>query len=182
MRYIPASLAVVIVLLATAASSTAQTITVFDTNGAQFGGNVSYGGHGVDWEMTADSRVLWSNVRFRASVGQGRWVNESATPSDPTVTRVGVSVINHGRFDPYVPIRPYGGVGISLYVPQGINIDPVLGLHGLAGLEAVGNQWSVGPEVQLDLPAHRYDPYSINPTDNWLHPTLRIGVFARRRL
>ena len=182
--YMPVT--VIAALLAAVTPSAAQTITVYDTNGPRLGGSVSYGGHGVDWEMSLDSRLLWNRVYFRALVGQGRWVGEEATlppaGTDPTVTRAGFAVIKTGPFDAYAPIRVYGGGGLSALIPRGVRMDTVVGLHALIGIEAVGDRWSFGPEVQIDLPTRTYNRYSLDRPGSYLFPTARIGIFARRRL
>ena len=183
-RYMP--VAVIAALLTVVTPSAAQTITVYDTNGPRLGGSVSYGGHGVDWEMSLDSRTLWNRVHFRALVGQGRWVQGEATlppaGNDPTVTRAGFAVIRTGPFDAYAPIRVYGGAGLSALIPRGVRMDTVVGLHALIGIEAVGDRWSFGPEAQIDLPTRTYNRYSLDRPGGYLFPTARIGVFARRRL
>jgi hypothetical protein len=182
--YMP--LAVIAALLAAVTPSPAQTISVYDTNGPRLGGSVSYGGHGVDWEMSLDSRAFWNRVHFRALVGQGRWVEGVATlppaGNDPTVTRAGFAVIRTGPFDAYAPVRVYGGAGLSALIPRGVPMDTVVGVHALIGIEAVGDRWSFGPEVQIDLPARTHNLYSLDRPGSYLYPTARIGVFARRRL
>ena len=182
--YLP--VAVIAALLSAVTPSAAQTISVYDTNGPRVGGSVSYGGHGVDWEMSVDSRMLWNRVHFRALVGQGWWVGSEATlppdGNDPTVTRAGFAAIKTGPFDAYAPIRVYGGGGLSALIPRAVQMDTVVGLHALIGIEAVGDRWSFGPEAQIDLPARAHNRYSLGRPGSYLFPTARIGVFARRRL
>jgi hypothetical protein len=186
MRQASTALALIAGVLLTAASSAAQTITTYDMNGPRLGGSVSYGGHGLDWEMSLDSRTLWNRVQFRATLGQGRWVGSEATlppaGNDPTVTRAALSIIRNGPFDPFVPVRPYGGVGLSALVPRGVDMNNVIGLHAFVGIEAVGQRWSFGPELQFDVPARVHNSFSIEAPGSFLYPTARIGFFARRLL
>jgi hypothetical protein len=173
-------------VLLTASSVVAQTISVNDTNGPRIGGSISYGGHGVDGEIAIDSRTFWNDVQFRAVIGQGRWVGVNATVppagSDPTVTRAGVSMIKNGPFDPYAPVRIFGGGGVAAFVPRNVALGTVVGVHILAGIEVVGDRWSFGPELQIDSPLRNHYRLPAAQPGTYLSPTARIGFFARRRL
>lgn len=173
-------------ILLTATPLLAQTITVNDTNGPRLGGSISYGGHGADGELSLDSRTFWNDVQFRAVVGQGRWVGVVPTVppagTDPTVTRVGVSMIKNGPFDPYAPVRIFGGGGVAAFVPRHVALGTVVGVHILAGIEVVGDRWSFGPELQIDSPVRNYNRFTAPAPGTFLSATARIGFFARRRL
>jgi hypothetical protein len=186
MRHAVASLIVIVVLLTTATSSTAQTITTYDMNGPRLGGGVSYGGHGLDGEISLDTRTLWNHFQIRASVAQGRWVGvERTVPpagTDPTVSRAAISIIKNGRFDPYAPVRLFGGLGVGVLVPRGVKMSTVAGFHALGGIEAVGDRWSLGPEIQIDGPLRHPDPLTLERPGQFLSLTARIGFFVRRRL
>jgi hypothetical protein len=186
MRQIAASLTTIVVLLVTASSTTAQTISIYDTNGPRLGGGVSYGGHGLDGEISLDSRTFWRNVQFRAVVGQGRWVGMDPTVppagTNPTVVRAGVSVLKHGPFDPYTPVRAYGGFGLAALIPRHVEMNTVVGFRALVGIEVVGERWSFGPEVQLEGPMQNSSRFTADKPGTSLSPTGRIGFFARRRL
>lgn len=172
--------------LLTASPALAQTISINDTNGPRIGGSISYGGHGVDGEIAIDSRTFWKDVQFRAVVGQGRWVGVNATVppagSDPTVTRVAVTMIKNGPFDPYAPVRIVGGGGVAAFVPRNVALGTVIGVHILAGIEVVGDRWSFGPEIQIDSPLRNRYQFPAAQPGTYLSPTARIGFFARRRL
>jgi hypothetical protein len=174
------------IILSLTGSAGAQTISIHDTHGPRLGGSVSYGGHGLDTEISIDSRTFWKDTQFRATLGQGRWVGIDPTVppagTDPTVTRTGVSIIKNGPFDPYAPVRYYGGVGLGVLIPRGVDMRAVAGFHALLGIEAVGDRWSFGPELQLDGPIRNRNRFIAVTPGTYLSPTARIGFFARRRL
>jgi hypothetical protein len=93
-----------------------------------------------------------------------------------------VSVIKNGPFDPYAPVRFYGGAGVGALVPRRVDLRAVAGFHALLGIEVVGDRWSFGPEVQLDGPLRSHNRFIAAAPGTYLSPTARIGFFARRRL
>jgi hypothetical protein len=167
----------------TAASAAAQTITLHDNSAARAGLRVGYGGHGVDWDTSIDSPLLADLVRFRGSVGHGRWDSEFDSYADPVVTRLGASalIFIRSRYD----LRPYVGLGLSAYVPRGGTFTTRTGRRLIAGAEGSGERWTVGLEVEIDLP--RQDEVGGHPSrfvpfvNNELFPAGRIGIAVRRR-
>jgi hypothetical protein len=121
----------------TAAISAAQTITVFDDSGARAGLKVGYGGHGIDWETSSDSRSFADFVRVRGFLGHGQWVDWDSANAG-RVTRAGAAVIlMRPRLGP-VDVRGYVGLGIAAYLPQRVDSRThsaarfILGMEGRA--------------------------------------------------
>ena len=166
-------------------------ITVSDPDAPRatiYGG---YGGHGVDWEMAGDSRAFASTLRLRGFVGQGRWVGATNAPPpaglDPTVTRAGVLVMLSERPDYSSSLKAYGGLGIAAYVPRGVDMNTQFGLRIILGLEAIADGWSIGPEIQVDVPrrdtfrdSRRISVASVADGTR-LMPTARVGIAVRKR-
>jgi hypothetical protein len=177
-----------------AAAQAVMEITVTDPNAARatiYGG---YGGHGVDWEMAADSQAFAASlVRIRGFVGQGRWVGTVDThpPAglDPTVTRAGVLAMVSERPDFRRTFNAYVGLGFAAYIPRGVAMKTQFGAHVVLGLEAIGDGWSIGPELQFDVPHPKPVPgivaSGLSGADlydgNKLMPTVRIGVAIRKQ-
>ena len=192
MRHIQWSLATLVLAVTTAPQAAAQTITRIDVDSARASVTAAYGGHGLDWEASIESRQLAEHFRFRAGVGQGRWVDgfETSPPAGtaPTVTRMSVDVIfvalsdvPHSRTGPraWPVLRPYGGIGMSAYLPHGADMNPQRGARIIVGMEGSGERWTVGPEVQIDLPQTN-DISRPHHGDDLLF-TGRIGIAVRRR-
>jgi hypothetical protein len=161
----------------TAAIFAAQTITVYDNSGARAGLKVGYGGHGIDWETSIDSRSFADFVRFRGFLGHGQWVDwDSAVVG--RITRAGAAVIlMRPRIGPE-DVRGYVGLGISAYLPHRVDLSTQSGLRLIIGMEGSGERWTVGPEIELDLPKSK-DTAGFQRTE--LLPTGRIGIAIRRR-
>jgi len=192
MRHIRLPLAILVLVAATSRQTAAQTVTKVDTDSARASITSCYGGRGLDWEASIDSPQLADHFRLRASVGQGRWVDgfESSPPAGtaPTVARLAADVIfvalSHvppqGTGPRAWPVlRPYGGVGISVYLPRGVDMIPQRGVRIIAGMEGSGDRWTIGPEVQIDLP--RTNTISRPHHGDDLLFTGRIGIAVRRR-
>jgi hypothetical protein len=164
----------------TSASAGAQTITTYDNSGARASLRIGYGGHGIDWDTSVDSPLLADLVRFRGSVGQGRWASEFDSSPDPTVTRLAASAIVFipPRY-PQDDLRPYVGVGLSAYLPRGVGVNTRTGTRLIAGLEGSGERWTVGLEVELDLP--RLNNVDRPAIGDDLFLAGRIGIAVRRR-
>jgi hypothetical protein len=190
-------LSISLIVFLTAGPAVAQELTelsISDSDAARatlFGG---YGGHGVDWEMAADSRALGGVLRVRAFVGQGRWVGgiDTQPPAglDPTVTRTGVLVMLSERADYSSSLKAYGGLGFAVYLPRRADMNAHFGTRITLGLEAQGDGWSIGPELQIDVPRPRFfsngGPVkdvvdSLSPPGKHLMPTGRIGIAVRKR-
>ncbi|HKE83949.1 MAG TPA: hypothetical protein VKB50_09350 [Vicinamibacterales bacterium] len=174
-------LTVLTVLIGVPVLGTAQTITVRDVHAARVGGRVGYGGRGVDVEGSVDSPLLAELFRFRGSMGLGHWVGIGEVPppagSSPLVTRVSGAALLFIPSWQLPNLRGYAGIGISSNLPHDPYLAPQRSTRLIFGMETSGDRWDGGPEFECDLP---------NPSDNYvagaeLIPTLRIGVFMRRR-
>jgi len=185
---------VLVTLLTTAMPAAAQEvaeITVSDPNSSRVTLYGGYGGHGVDWEMAAESHAFADRVRIRGFVGQGRWVTELDThpPAglDPTVTRAGVLAMVSERQDVRRTFKAYGGFGLAAYIPRGGAMKTQFGAHVVFGLEAIGDGWSIGPELQFDVPQPKPVPGVLGLTaaaregGTGLMPTARFGVAIRKQ-
>ena len=177
MRIVRALTATTILTVATAATAPAQTITLIDDSGPRASIKVGYGGHGLDWETSIDSRAFADRLRFRAGLGQGRWSTEYDSYEDPTVTRLAASALAFIRTRN--DLKPYVGLGFSAYVPRGVDIPRQTGARFILGAEGSGDGWTVGGEVELDLP---HDRPSVDrlPVSRRLFFTGRIGIAVRR--
>ncbi len=177
MRPIPLVTAVAVILFCTIAlPSAAQTITMYDDSGPRASMRVGYGGHGLDWETSIDSPLLAERIRVRGGLGQGRWDSEFDDYRDPTVTRFAASAI-YFLASPS-EIRPYVGLGLSRYVPRRAELRAQTGKRVIAGMEGSGERWTVGAEVEIDLPDF---PGPGEATGGQLYPAGRIGIAIRRR-
>jgi hypothetical protein len=171
-----------VIVTGCAAASSAQTITLEDSSAARAGVRIGYGGRGPDLAASVDSPRFADLVRFRADVGVGRWTDwfESYPPAgdDPSVTRMAAAVLVFIRRPDLPNMRAYGGIGVSAYMPNGVDMPRQRGARLIFGIEGSGEHWDVGPEVEIELPSfHESIPY----IGNNLLPTARIGVAIRRR-
>ena len=173
MRRMHVLTAIVALTCATAANARAQTITLLDDRGPRASLKVGYAGHGIDWETSVDSPLLADLVRFRGGVGWGRWDSEFDSYPNPLVTRFGASALIFipARHD----LKPYVGLGISAY----LHSNPSTGTRLIAGMEGSGDRWTVGLEVEIDVPHSKgRERPSVEPTHLFL--TGRIGLAIRR--
>jgi hypothetical protein len=73
-------------------------------------------------------------------------------------------------------VSSYLGIGIAAYSPLGVEMSRQTGKRAIWGIEGAGDGWTLGAEVEADLPDSRdnrlagYD----------LIPTVRIGFAVRR--
>ena len=183
MRLIRVLTAFVIVIAAADAGSAQTSITLEDSSAARVGVRIGYGGRGPDLAASFDTPRLADIFRFRADVGVGRWTDwfESYPPAgnDPSVTRMAAAVLLFVQRPELPPnIRMYGGVGISGYIPNGVEMPRQRGGRLIFGIEGSREHWDVGPEVEVEFPAARE---SIPYVGNNLLPTARIGIAIRRR-
>ena len=173
-----AAIAIVILIVATAAPAGAQTIVPLpDYDAARAGLRVGYGGSGVDLQASVDSPRFGSLVRFRADAGHGHWLGINSNGNEPRVTRVAASALLY--FAPaHRPEFPaYVGLGIGAFVPHGDGFPTRMGARLIAGMEGSGDRWTVGLEVELDLtPGTPLDRF---PGKDLL-PTGRVGIAIRR--
>jgi hypothetical protein len=174
MRRIHVLTAIVAMTCATAANAGAQTLTLSDDRAPRASLKIGTGGHGLDWEASIDSPLLADLVRVRGGVGQGYWDSAFDSYADPIVTRLAASAIVfiRSRHD----LRPYVGLGYSAYVYSTLHT----GTRLIAGMEGSGEGWTVGLEVEIDVPRSggRARPSVDNSN---LFPTGRIGLALRRR-
>jgi opacity protein-like surface antigen len=177
MRRIRVLAGTLIVICATAVSAGAQTMTIIDNSSARASLRLGYGGHGPDWDASIDSPLFADLVRFRAGVGRDRWDSEFDSYPDPTVTRFAASAIIFIRSPS--DLRPYVGLGLSRYVPRGGDWNAQTGKRLIAGMEGSGERWTVGVEVEIELP--RDSGLDRPAVGNELLPTGRIGLAVRRR-
>jgi hypothetical protein len=163
----------------TAAISAAQTITVFDNSGARAGLKVGHGGHGIDWETSIDSRSFVDFVRVRGFLGHGQWVDWDSADAG-RVTRAGAAVILMRPRLGLEDVRGYVGLGIAAYLPHRVDSRTHSGVRLILGLEGSGERWTVGPEIELDVPNMGKDAAGLERRNDLL-PTGRIGIAIRRR-
>jgi hypothetical protein len=158
------------------ASAGAQTITSYDNRGARASLKVGYGGHGIDVEPSIESPLMADLLRVRGGVGWGRWDSEFDSYDNPTITRLAASGLV------YIPTRntlkPYVGLGFSAYVPRGTDMRTQTGARLILGAEGSGDGWTVGGEVEIDVP--RTARLDRPPGGNYLFPMARVGLAIRR--
>ena len=97
MRRIYDVIATITLIAGTAATSTAQIITVYDTSGTRAGLKVAYGGHGIDWETSISA--------WKAQESGGPSVQSSNSISPAPVTARVHSVARK--------LLPTGRIGIA---------------------------------------------------------------------
>jgi hypothetical protein len=167
-------------ILALAAPCVAQTITLINPDGARAGVKVGYGGRGPDVSASIDS-PQFGGLRMRLDAGIGRWVGMDSQPppagTNPVVGRVAAMAILTWR--PYPEnFRPMIGLGYAAYVPHHQEMLKQRGVRVLLGFDCVVDQWSVAPEIELDVPSYGGRPMR---TGADLLPTHRFGIAVRRR-
>jgi hypothetical protein len=177
MRLIRVVTAIVTLISATAATSAAQTITIDDNRAPRVGVTIAYTGHSPDFEASVDSPLLGDLVRFRAGVGRGRWDSEFDSYANPIVTRMAASAIVFIR-QPHL-VKPYLGLGVARYIPRAVDLQAQTGMRLIAGMEGSGERWTIGVEVEIDLP--RYGGSDRAVVQEQLYPTGRIGFAVRRK-
>ena len=165
----------------------AQTLPAYPADGARAGLKGWYRDGRVDWEASMDSFLVLNSLRLRGSIGNGRWEGINAEPLAgghfPSVTSLAASlIVTRGYDDPFTGrtdehFRWFAGAGIAAYIPHAPGMFTQRGLRILAGMEFLGRQWSVGPEVDADLP-------NLSEQDRFvtvdLHPTIHGGITIRR--
>ena len=171
----------IVTLLGSVPGTASAQITVIDTSSTRAGVRVGYAGRGPDLEASIESPLFGDAVRFRGGVGTGHWVSEFGqrppAGTDPKVTRLAASGILFLRRHPMTDyIRPYVGLGIAAYLPRGVDMNIQRGVRLIVGMEGSGDRWTLGPEVELDLP-NQQGP---SVADDLLL-TARIGIAIRRR-
>ena len=176
MRCIRAGVASVTIICATASTSAAQTLTLVDDRGPRASVRIGYAGDGPDLETSVDSPLLGDILRLRGAVGFGRWDSEFDSDRNPTVTRVAASAITFIRQP--TDLKPYIGVGLARLIPDNAGFKAQTSTHLIAGMEGSGDQWTVGVEVEVDLP-HQH-PFDRPLAGNELYLAGRIGISIRR--
>lgn len=166
-----------ILIAGSAAGAGAQIITSYDNSGARASAKVGYGGHGLDWDASVDSPLMADFLRVRGSLGRGKWRSEFDSYDDPIVTRLAASAIVFIRSPR--DLKPYVGVGVAAYVPRGIDWNTRRGGRLILGMEGSGERWTIGLEVELDLPNE--SPNARRGIDDDLYMAGRIGLALRRR-
>jgi len=174
-------LTAIVTLLASAPWTASAQITLIDTSSTRAGVRVGYGGRGPDLEASIDSPLFGDAIRFRGGVGSGHWVSEfdqrPPAGTDPKVTRFAASgILFLRRHQTADYLRPYVGLGIAAYLPRGVDMNIQRGMRLIVGMEGSGDRWTVGPEVELDLPGQQ----GPSVADDLLL-TARIGIAIRRR-
>jgi len=173
-----AAIAIAILIAAIAAPAGAQTIVPLpDYDAARAGLRVGVGHGGrLDLQASVDSPRFVSLVRFRADVGHGHWVGINNERFAPRVTRFAAS----GQLYFWRRGRPasssYVGVGIAAFVPHGDDFATRTGKRLILGMEHSGDRWTVGPEIEIDLPPGQLDRFG----RRGLVPTVRVGIAIRR--
>jgi hypothetical protein len=153
----------------------AQTMTTEDLNAARASVRLGYGGDGPDWDVSLDSPKLADAFRIRAGIGHGSWVGINQNRTEPAITRLSAVALLYLRprqvtFDFF----GYVGAGVVALMPQRSGTTTQLGTRVVLGMEGTLGRWTIGPEVEVDLPR----PDSGPPA---LVPTLRGGFALRRR-
>jgi hypothetical protein len=77
---------------------------------------------------------------------------------------------------PLPNLRPYWGVGIARYTPHDVDMDAQRGVRLTFGLDALGDRWTIGQEVELDIPHTK----GLMNTGQDLVPSVRVGIALRR--
>jgi hypothetical protein len=97
--------------------------------------------------------------------------------ASPRVLRAAASAL---VFIPKGPLSPnvstYIGLGVAAYSPLGVDIDRQFGKRVIWGIEGTGDQWTIGAEVEADLP----NTHTVRPAGFDLIPAVRIGIAFRR--
>jgi hypothetical protein len=180
MRCIGIRTVIAALLIAVAAPAAAQ-ITIIDPDTARAAFRVGFGGRGLDVDGSIDSPLLAGIFRLRGSVGEGRWVGLGEVPppagASPRVLRAAASAL---VFIPKGPLSPnvstYIGLGVAAYSPLGVDIDRQFGKRVIWGIEGTGDQWTIGAEVEADLP----NTNNVRSAGYDLIPAVRIGIAVRR--
>jgi len=181
MRRIEMLTVVVIALIVTTAAPAAAQITIIKADAARAAFRVGYGGRGIDLDGSIDSPRLAGLFRLRGSLGLGHWVGLGELPppagASPRVARAAASAL---MFFPMSGassnVSSYLGIGIAAYSPLGVEMSRQTGKRVTWGIEGAGDGWTLGAEVEADLPDSRdnrlagYD----------LIPTVRVGFAVRR--
>jgi hypothetical protein len=109
-------------------------------------------------------------------VGHGQWVGINNEENTPRVTRFAGSALLYfaGRGRPSFPT--YVGVGIGAFVPHGDGFATRTGTRLTWGIERMGERWTVGAEIEVDLPLGERDRL----VRTHLVPTTRAGLAIRR--
>lgn len=171
---------IVVLIVATAVPATAQIMTI-DADAARAAFRIGFGGRGLDVEGSIDSPLLLGIFRLRGSVGEGRWVGLGELPppagASPRVLRAGASALVFIPKGPLAPgISTYFGLGVGAYAPLGVEMERQFGKRVIWGIEGTGDQWTIGAEVEADLPnTHDYRSAGYD-----LIPAVRIGIAFRR--
>jgi hypothetical protein len=156
--------------------SAAQTISIYNSSGPRVSARVGYGGPGFDWDASVDSPLIAERIRFRGGLGQGLW-DSDFDGYRGSVTRLAASVIYFVSSPP--ELRPYIGLGVSRLIPRGADLGAQTGQRLILGMEGSGERWTVGLELELDLPRNnRFDDPSV--AREQLFPVGRIGLAIRR--
>lgn len=170
--------------LVLASTASAQLVaTPYDTAAPRAGVTVGYGGRGIDWEVSADSRRMADLFRVRVSIGEGYWVGwDTSFPpagTNPRVTRASAAALLyfHDRMLP--GFFGYAGLGVVATFPHHADMHTQFGPRFIVGMEGAGEIWSAGPEIQLDVPAP--GPESRQFVRESLLPTARLGFAIRHR-
>jgi|RhiMethySRZTD1v2_1073278.scaffolds.fasta_scaffold01576_4 hypothetical protein len=154
----------------------AQTMSIYNTRGPRVSARVGYGDPGFDWDTSIDSPLIADRLRFRGGLGQGLWDSEFDGYRG-TVTRVAASAIYFIASPP--ELRPYIGLGLARLIPRGSDVVTQTGNRLILGMEGSGERWTVGVELEIDLPRYRtIDAGSV--AREQLYPTGRIGLAIRR--
>ena len=172
------AIAIVILIVTTAAPAGAQTIVPLpDYDAARAGLRVGYGGRGLDLQASVDSPRFVSLVRFRADVGHGHWVGINRESFAPRVTRFGASALLYFARRGLPEFPAYVGVGIGAFVPHGDDVPTRTGKRVILGMELSGDRWTVGPEIEIDLSSPgKLERFGRKD----LVPTIRMGLAIRR--
>lgn len=185
MRHIAVLTGVVTLIVTTAAPAAAQ-ITMLNPDAARAAFRIGYGGRGLDVDGSIDSPLLAGIFRLRGGLGQGRWVGLGEVPppagASPRVLRTAASAL---VFIPRGPlsqgVSTYVGLGVAAYSPLGVDMRRQIGRRVIWGIEGTGDGWTVGAEVEADLPDAR-DSTGLPSTGRDLIPAVRIGIAIRRQL
>jgi hypothetical protein len=165
----------------------AQSLPANPADGARAGLQGWYRNGGVDWEASMDSFLVLNSLRLRGSIGHGRWEGINAEPLEgghfPGVTSLAASLIlTRGFNDPYTGrtdehVRWFAGAGIAAYLPHAPGGRTQRGLRIVLGMDFAGRRWSVGPEIDAELPAGLGEE-GFATLD--LFPTVHGGIAIRR--
>jgi hypothetical protein len=76
-------------------------------------------------------------------------------------------------------VSSYVGLGVAAYSPLGVDMRRQIGRRVIWGIEGTGDGWTVGAELEADLP-DAPENTALRSAGHDLLPAVRIGIAFRR--